>query len=169
MDGSSAELSPLFRRGQILLSLREVDIVAFLDFESRTIEAAWRGPWVMQHEPTLLPTGDLMIFDNRGADGLTRVVQFDIESQEIVWEYRGQEDLPLHSPEGGSAQLLSNGNVLITESERGRAIEVTYAGEPVWEFVSPHRGGRNNELVATLWDVIRLDRSAVAFIEGRRE
>jgi hypothetical protein len=52
---------------------------------------------------------------------------------------------------------------LITESERGRAFEITPAGEVVWEFVSPHRGGRNSELVATLFELVRLDFNEVPF------
>jgi hypothetical protein len=167
MDGSMASLSPLYSAGRILVSLRQVDIVAFLDPETRRIDSAWRGPWVMQHQPTLLPSGRLLIFDNRGADDLTRVLEFDTDTEEISWEYRGQPDQPLSSPEGGSAQLLSNDNILITESERGRAIEITPAGEVVWEFVSPHRGGRHGELVATLWEIVRLDFEEVPFVSHR--
>lgn len=163
MDGSQADASHLFSADHALLSLREIDTVAFLDLESRKIRQAWRGPWVRQHEPTLVANGRLLIFDNLGADGLTRVVEFDVESESIVWDYRGQGELPLNSPEGGTASRLPNGNTLITESERGRAIEVTPAGDLVWEFVSPHRGGRNGELVATLWEVLRLPPENIPF------
>ena len=163
MDGSMSGASTLYNAGLVLVSLREIDTVAFLNTRSRTIEQAWRGPWVMQHEPSLLPNGRLLIFDNRGAEGLARVVEFDPESHQIVWEYRGQPDLPLRSPEGGAAQRLDNGNTLITESERGRAIEITPDADMVWEFVSPYRGGRNGELVATLFEVVRIDTHALPF------
>ena len=36
-----------------------------------------------------------------------------------------------------SAERLPNGNTLITESDKGRAFEVTHAGEVVWEFWNP--------------------------------
>ena len=103
--------------------------------------------------------------DNRGAEGLTRIVEFDIETAEIVWEYRGQPDRYLNSPEGGSSAQLTNGNILLTESEQGRAIEITPDGDVVWEFVSPHRGGRNGELVATLFEVQRLLPEDIPFAE----
>ncbi|HEX9698530.1 MAG TPA: hypothetical protein VGD06_03635 [Acidobacteriota bacterium] len=32
---------------------------------------------------------------------------------------------------------MPNGNTLITETDRGRAIEVDAAGEIVWELVNP--------------------------------
>lgn len=163
MDGRLAELSPLFLRGRLLVSLREVDIVAVIDPTQRVVVGAWRGPWVMQHEPTLLPMGRILVFDNRGAAGMSRVVEFDPLTEQIVWEYRGTSERPLDSPEGGSAQRLANGNTLITESEQGRAVEVTRDGEIVWEFVSPHRAGRNGELVATLWEVVRLTGDDIPF------
>ena len=37
----------------------------------------------------------------------------------------------------GGAQRFDNGNTLITESETGRAFEVTADGEIVWEFWNP--------------------------------
>jgi hypothetical protein len=43
----------------------------------------------------------------------------------------------------GDAQALPNGNVLITESTKGRVLEITRAGEIVWEFWSPTRGEAN--------------------------
>ena len=57
----------------------------------------------------------------------------------------------------GSSERLPNGNTLISESNRGRAIEVTPDKQIVWEFINPHRAGENNELIATLFEVVRLD------------
>ncbi|HSN89535.1 MAG TPA: hypothetical protein VL025_22425, partial [Thermoanaerobaculia bacterium] len=51
---------------------------------------------------------------------------------------------------------LPNGNTLLTESENGRAIEVTPEGRIVWELYNPHRAGESNELVAVLFEVVRL-------------
>jgi hypothetical protein len=40
----------------------------------------------------------------------------------------------------GGAQRLPNGNTLITESDKGRAFEVTREGEIVWDFYNPDTG-----------------------------
>ncbi len=56
----------------------------------------------------------------------------------------------------GTCQRLPNGNTLITESTRGRAFEVTPDKEIVWEFFNPHRAGENDELIATLFELIRI-------------
>ena len=53
-------------------------------------------------------------------------------------------------------RVFPNGNTLVTESDAGRAFEVTPSGEIVWEFLSPWRAGEAGELVATLFEVVRL-------------
>ena len=37
----------------------------------------------------------------------------------------------------GSQQALDNGNILITESLRGRIFEITRSGRVVWEYLNP--------------------------------
>jgi hypothetical protein len=61
---------------------------------------------------------------------------------------------------------LQNGNTLITESEMARALEITPEGQVVWEFVNPHRAGEKQELVATLFEVIRYPVEALPFVEN---
>ena len=62
----------------------------------------------------------------------------------------------------GSTQRLPNGNTLVTESDSGRAFEVTADREIVWEFYNPARVGKKGELVATLFEMIRLDAAAAS-------
>jgi hypothetical protein len=66
----------------------------------------------------------------------------------------------------GTRARLPNGNTLITESDNGRALEVNRGGEVVWEFYNPHRAGKDSELVATLFEMIRLERSFFPWLEG---
>jgi hypothetical protein len=156
LEGERGEIVPGLTPGAVLVSMREIDAIAVVDLDRETVLWAQRGGWDAQHQPELLDSGRILLFDNKGADGNSRVLELEPLSGEIVWEYRGEGDRPLASPEAGTAQRLANGNTLITESETGRAIEITPAGEIVWEFVSPHRGGQRNELVATLFEVSRL-------------
>ena len=64
---------------------------------------------------------------------------------------------PFFSRTCGSNQRLPNGNTLITETDYGRVFEVTRDNEIVWEFISPYRAGDNNELIATVLEMIRVD------------
>ena len=86
---------------------------------------------------------------------MSKVVEVDPLTQEIAWSYRGNKANGFYSAGLGTNQRLANGNTLITESMGGRAFEVTREGEIVWEFVSPHRAGDADELVAVLLDVVR--------------
>jgi len=52
---------------------------------------------------------------------------------------------------------LPNGNTLITESQGRRALEVTPEKKIVWEFLNPHRAGEQEELIAVLMEVTRIE------------
>jgi len=145
------------REGRLLVSLREIDTVAVLDPETGRAVWAQRGPWKRQHEPVPLDDGRLLVFDNRGGpEGHSRVVEVDPVTGEMVWSYTGDPPAELSSEQAGTVVRLPDGNLLITESERGRAFEITRDGEVVWEFLSPHRAGPGDRLVATLFEVVRL-------------
>ncbi len=156
LDGRHAERSPAFRRGNFLVSVRELDVVAVVDMDAKEVVWALSGMWSRQHESTLLENGNLLLFDNRGNDKKSKVVEVDPHTQEIVWAYGLAQDEPLHSTTCGIAARLPNGNTLITESNRGRAFEVTADKHIVWEYMSPHRAGDNDELIATLLEMQRL-------------
>jgi len=155
LDGSHPEL-PWNRPGGVLTSMRNMDCVAVVDLASGLVAEAWLGDWEAQHEPRLLDNGNILLFDNLGADGVSRVIEIDPLDETLEWEYRSGNLEMLWSPTCGTASRLSNGNTLIVESDNGRALEVTQAGEIVWEFHNPARAGENQEYVATLYDLIRL-------------
>lgn len=120
-------------RARALLSIRAINTVALLDLMSRQIVWARRGPWRMQHE-AMLVGGHLLVFDNLGLEGQSRVLEFDGLDGDVVWSYTEEGFLT----EGvGAQQRLPNGNTLITESEKGRIIEVTSGGTVVWEYINP--------------------------------
>ena len=156
LDGRLGDRDPAFRKGNVLLSVLKLDTIAVLDpsiGDGGEIVWAKQGSWRRQHQPTFLDDGNLLIFDNRGPGGeRSRVIEVDPKAGGIVWEY-GKD---LFSRTLGSCQRLPNGNTLITESENGRALEVTRDGRVVWEYYNPNRAGEHKELVAVLFEVVRL-------------
>jgi hypothetical protein len=148
---------PGVRPGQLLLSLHTLDAVAVLDMDRGEIVWATRGEWRRQHQPTLLAGGRLLLFDNGGERGASQVLELAPATGQVAWRWPPRPDPgALYSRTLGSVQRLPGGNTLITESENGRALEVTPGGDVVWEFHSPHRAGARGELVATLFEVIRV-------------
>ncbi|HEY1385225.1 MAG TPA: arylsulfotransferase family protein [Dongiaceae bacterium] len=168
---------PFAKEGDLLVSFRDISAVAVLSLETRRIEWATRGPWLWQHDASLQPNGHITVFDNLGGfqDGNSaRVLEIDPRSGGIVWSYHGDTAHPFHSPLRSSAELLPNGNVLITESDGGRLFEVTRQGEIVWNFVNPTRGGANAEMIAiATWGqrIARgsLDPDMQALLDSRKE
>jgi len=161
LDGSCAHLSPAFKKGNILTSFRNISTIAIIDPDRELVVWAMSGAWRRQHDPELLEGGTMLLFENYAirpgvpiADATSRVVEFDPFTQEVVWEYRGTPESPLFSSLMGTAQRLPNGNTLITESDFGRAIEVTGEGRIVWEFNSPHTAGDHDEFVAVVPEMI---------------
>lgn len=136
--------------GDLLVCLRNLNLVAVLNPETEKIVWATNGCWEQPHDPDPLPNGNILIFDNFLADGAhhgSAVVEFNPGNRQIEWLYTGDQNRYLRSDTRSCQQLLANGNVLITEGDHGRIVEVNRAGETVWEFVHPLRGGENLELV----------------------
>ncbi|MFZ5654180.1 MAG: arylsulfotransferase family protein [Pseudomonadota bacterium] len=147
------------KAGDVLLSFRDLGLIAVLD--PHTEEYSWmlRGSWIGQHDPTLLADGRLLLFDNFGhfgPGGRSRVIEIDPGTGGVVWQYAGRGESPLDSKIRGGQQRLPNGNTLITESDGGRLLEVTRSGEVVWEYLNPARGGRDGEYTAVVSGGLRI-------------
>jgi len=159
---------PAFRAGNLLLSMCHLDSIAVVDLDQRRVLWSMDG-FVLQHDPRLTPDGELMVFDNAWKPGRSSVTVLDPATRETVWRYEGSADQPFYSRTCGTADRLPNGNTLITESDSGRAFEVTPESEIVWEFFNPHRAGDDGEYIATLFDLVRLPSSfPIEWIPNRR-
>ena len=127
--------------GSIMISLRHISTVLIIDRGSGAV--TWKlGPPLIaqQHAPNELPNGNILIFDN-GAHRQdhplphSRVIEVDRFTKDIVWSY-GPTSGPgaLNNP--NSAELLSNGHVLIADENNNRVIEITRSGHIVWQYGS---------------------------------
>ncbi|MBN1866823.1 aryl-sulfate sulfotransferase [Candidatus Sumerlaeota bacterium] len=146
-----------FAPGCFLISIRELDLVCLIDADLKRVLWGESDLWRRQHQPTLLGNGRILVFDNEGEKETSRVIEFEPLANRIVWTYGGTPERPFYTPTCGSCQRLKNGNTLIAESDSGRAFEVTPEGEIVWEYFNPHRAGERDELIATLFEIARID------------
>ena len=62
-------------------------------------------------------------------------------SRQIVWSYSSKASHGMFSHIGSSAQRLPNGNTLICSDTEGHIVEVTPAGDAVWEYINPVTSG----------------------------
>jgi hypothetical protein len=152
IDGLCDESCP----GKVLVSFRNLDTVALVDLDEERV--IWiHQPFDLQHDPTITADGQMLIFNNHAETRRrSNVLILDPSSRAIVWEYNGTDESPLFSQSCGASAELPNGNILVTETDGGRALEVTREKEVVWEFYNPNRAGEDAELIASLFEVIRL-------------
>jgi hypothetical protein len=150
---------PRFAEGNLLICLRNVNQIAVLDRASKEIRWVWgEGELEWPHHPTMVGSGNIMVFDNGVIRGYSRVLEVNPLTGKIEWEYIGSPPPTFHSPRKGSAQRLPNGNTLICEGDRGRTFEVTSDGETVWNWLNPHlEEGRRVQV----YRMIRYDREEV--------
>jgi hypothetical protein len=126
---------PVFRPGQVLVSIRNLDAIAVVDPERREVVWAARGPWRRQHDARFLDNGRLMIFDNLGSTLGSRVLEYDPMTQALPWVYNGGDAAPFFTEYRGMCQRLPNGNTLVVSSKQGELREVTPDKEVVWTCV----------------------------------
>jgi hypothetical protein len=84
---------------------------------------------------TWLPNRHVLITDQANE----RVIEVDVATKAIVWQYgttgvSGNGPEQLNNP--NSAELLANGHILISDENNNRALEVTRAGNIVWQYGS---------------------------------
>ena len=141
INEEQAKNFPFGKPGQLLISMRELDALAVVDMKTEKISWLMTGNWRRQHDPDLLPNGNILLFDNQGKlDYLgSRVIEIDPSTNGIVWSFEGTKETPFYSLMRGSQQRLDNGNTLITESAASRILEITLEGEIVWEYSSTIR------------------------------
>jgi hypothetical protein len=131
---------PMFKAGQVLISLRELDTIAVVDLERRGVVWAATGPWDAQHDPQFLDGGNILVFDNLGLPSpRSRVLEYDPRTQAFPWSYSGENGGGFFTRERGMSQRRPNGNTLIVDSEGGKLLEVTRAKEVAWTCAFPSR------------------------------
>ena len=129
-----------FERGDILVSLRNINTVFVFNRRNRKIKFICTGRFVRQHDPDFIDGNRFSVFDNNNAnekqDPKSRIVIVSGRTGEAQIYFEGSRTSPFYTDIMGKHQWLPNGNLLITESRQGRAFEINRQGEVVWEYVN---------------------------------
>lgn len=112
--------------------------------------ASW---FALQHDAKLLPSGNLMLYDNGMPQrGYSRAVEYQIDAEAgtatQVWQAKGPQDDGWYSAGEGSAQRLADGGTLIAapDYQKGfqqptRVMIVDAAGDITWQMrMTPFAG-----------------------------
>ena len=161
LDGRAAGVDPAFAKGNLLLSLRNLDALVVVDPKAQRVVWSARGDFRKQHDAQIVAPDRLTLFDNEGPAEGSRGLTLHLPDLVPVASWGGVPGEPLDSSTLGTMQTLGNGHRLITESDGGRAVEVAEDGRVVWEMFNPHRAGDQGQWIAALFEVRRLSQAEV--------
>lgn len=154
----------IYDLGNVLVCSRHQNRIFVVNWERKELVWSWgREQLDGPHDATMLPNGNILVFDNGLYRKWSRVIQVDPLSGRIVWEYQAPRQKDFYTPSKGSSQRLSNGNTLIANSDNGEAFEVDPNGAVVWKYVNPLRSGQQER--ATIVRIKRFDRAHIEAVE----
>ena len=149
LPAAMASRYPTLAAGDLMVSLCFVNAV--LVFDPVTLHVKWVAtlPLLRQHDPDFLGDGWISVFDNNtdgSPDGSilggSSLLAFEPATGAMRTIYPPQQPASAHerrfySEYGGKAQLLPDGDWLLTEATAGRVFEVDPSGRTVWEWAPP--------------------------------
>jgi len=131
-------------QGDLLISIRNMHMLAILDKKSHAIKWTYSGSWTRQHDPDITPEGNIIVFNNSRRDfGFNRVkgsnlTEFDPATHQVNVVYPKNGQPKIYTDIFGTHQSLPNGNILISLGRTGRVFEINERGELIWDFVLPY-------------------------------
>ena len=142
---------PAFNEGNWIISFRHGSMIFILDKKTKNV--LWsaiydqipenlEGP----HTPMMTENGNIIVLDNGRYRKWSRIISIDPVNLNITWEYKAENPEDFFSLSQSSIQLLPNYNLLVTESEKGRAFELTPDKQIVWEYYNPEKQDETNSL-----------------------
>jgi hypothetical protein len=157
----------LWEKGHVLLSLRALDLVVVVDLRAQKVIWHW-GPGEIsgQHQPSALPNGNILIFDNGVSATRSRLVEVNPISRAIVWEYVACPPESFFCEVAGGCELGPEGNILVTDAQSARIFELTRDKQIVWQHVVSDVPTATNAHRTTLYRAVSVDGTVVARLLG---
>ena len=128
----------LWEPGDVLVCMRETSTIAVISLAAATVKWWW-GPGELSgpHQPTLLPDGKILVFDNGRDHQRTRLLVVDPATRRVTWTWAADPPDSFYCPLAGGCDPLPSGNILVTDSTAGAAFELTPNGRIVWDLNLP--------------------------------
>jgi len=128
-----------FARGDVMISLRNINAVMVFEIESGRLKFMTIGRFLRQHDPDFIDGNTISIFDNNNLapeskGHYSRIITVTAPDDRVAVDFAGSDDFPFFTDVIGNHQRLPNGGILISETRRGRAFEVDGTGKVVWEY-----------------------------------
>lgn len=157
----------LWADGDVLVCLRNLNLIAVLDPAARKVRWWW-GPGELSapHQPSIQPGGTVLVFDNGQAARRSRVVEVDPATGRLLWQLVADPPGNLFCALAGGCQRLPSGAVLISDAQAGRALEVTPDGRVTWAVQIRTRATTTTSSRAQFYRMAAVPASAAALLYG---
>lgn len=146
---------PMFEAGDLLLSIRESNMILVIDPDTQNIKWWHIGPWLRQHDPEFKPGGTISLFNNNcyrtaygdtgkdrsplDAPRISNIMEIDPSNNAVKVVYGKKQGQEMLSIIRGKHDLMPDGGLFITEFEGGRAFQVDPNGKVVWEYINYYK------------------------------
>ena len=166
LSSALAKDFPLFDAGDLLLSLRGLNLVLVVSPHTEKIKW-WRiGPWLRQHDAEFKPGGTIVVFNNNiymrtafntDQERTTKYTRLSVPRVSNILELNpvtdrhrvlygmapGEEML---SVTRGKVEITSENGLLITEFDGGRVFEVDAQRNITWQYVNRYNEDHVSEI-----------------------
>lgn len=143
LEPNIADKFPMFSVGDILVSIRNLNLLAVISPITRKVVWAQRGTWKAQHAASFTEKGTILLLDNKGnlknSKSSSRIMEIHPNNGDIEWQFVGTKAQHFFTKGMGRTERLPNGNTLITENLGVRTFEVTPENKIVWNYDLPRR------------------------------
>jgi hypothetical protein len=138
---------PMFDVGDLMISLRESNLVMVINPDTGKVKWWQIGPWIWQHDPEFVPGGKIIVFNNNPfvldrhksevpLPRFSNIVEIDPASHGYRVAYGNKPGQEMHTTLRGKVQRTSTGGLFITEFEGGRIFETDAEGHVIWEYIN---------------------------------
>lgn len=136
--------SKYWKKGDLMLSMRNPSTIAL--YRPSTDRIIWlkTGPWMNQHDVEFVSDHEISVFGNNVIDDVNRKVLMDGQNNVYFYDFitdtvsspykKAMKTFAVRTLTGGRSTVLSNGDVFIEESDKGRLLRLT-PETAKWEFV----------------------------------
>ena len=97
--------------GDILLSLRNLNLLVIIDKFTRNIKWFFQGGMKLQHSPRILRNGFIIVLDNQGSDkenGRSRILSINMETKSVESIYEAKNNDYFETMWRGRLQIFDN-------------------------------------------------------------
>lgn len=136
LDESMSRHFPMFKPGQVLVTLRNLDAIGVVDVDTEEFVWLHHGKMTAPQHAVFSKRGEIWVLDNSEQSDTSKLVTVHPATGKEKLIMHGTPDDMRQGAEYGSIEFLPNGRLVIADSRRARVQEVDPNNYSVfWEFV----------------------------------